>query len=146
MNILFVCRGNTCRSVLAHFIALSLQKQEVINRTHDIRSAGVDAFPGQIPSDHTLHILKESYRLDASPYRAQRLNGNLVGWADVIYTMTPCRRLQIVERFPAAFSKLQLLGDRITLEDPIGGSLEEYEVLSRQIDDAIRVRFKELDR
>lgn len=145
MNILFVCRGNTCRSVLAQYIAVYLAKQHPILLEHVFRSAGVQVWPGQSASEHALEVLSKRYGIDAVSHQSSQLDEELIAWADKIYTMTPARKLQITDRFPVAIPKLELLSDRVPLEDPIGGDLEEYAALGDMIEDALMLRFNQLE-
>jgi protein-tyrosine phosphatase len=144
VNLLFVCRGNTCRSVLAHYIAEVLVRSHPVKQKPLIRSAGVEAWPGMTASSHTLQVLAKDYDYDASSHRASKLTPEHIKWADVIYTMTTARRDQITTQFPQAVTKLKLLSAKIPIEDPIGGDETVYRELAKDIEQALKVRYLEL--
>jgi arsenate reductase len=75
-NVLFVCIGNTGRSVLAE----RLLRAESEGR-HEARSAG--SHPGTAPEPNVVAALAE-LGIDASGHVPQKLTDDLVVWADVV--------------------------------------------------------------
>ena len=76
MNVLFVCVGNSGRSVMAE----RLFRREARGR-HQARSAG--SAPGTAPHPVVVEALAE-LGIDASDHVPRRLDEELVGWADVV--------------------------------------------------------------
>lgn len=76
MNVLFVCIGNSGRSVMAE----RLFRRDVEGR-HEARSAG--SAPGTAPHPVVVDALAE-LGLDASDHVPRKLDDELVGWADVV--------------------------------------------------------------
>jgi arsenate reductase len=76
MNVLFVCIGNSGRSVMAE----RLFRRDVEGR-HEARSAG--SAPGTAPHQVVVDALAE-LGLDASDHVPRKLDDELVGWADVV--------------------------------------------------------------
>ena len=76
MNVLFVCIGNSGRSVRAE----RLFRRDVEGR-HEARSAG--SAPGTAPHPVVVDALAE-LGLDASDHVPRKLDDELVGWADVV--------------------------------------------------------------
>jgi protein-tyrosine-phosphatase len=75
-RVLFVCVGNTGRSLMAErFLRL------VADGRHEARSAGSN--PGEAADRGVLQALAE-VGVDASDHRPQRLEDELVAWADVV--------------------------------------------------------------
>lgn len=138
MNILFVCRGNTCRSALAEVIARSL-----IGERATIRSAGTEAYPGSPASPGAREAAKRR-GLDLEDHRSKQLSRSLIQWADIIYTVTPERSSQIIRDFPSALDKLRWIDPDLPLTDPIGSGIEIYIDLANRIESALRMRFTEL--
>ncbi len=76
MNVLFVCVGNSGRSLMAE----RLLRRESGDR-HAARSAGSN--PGVAAHPQVLEALRE-IGIDASDHRPRKLDDALVDWADVI--------------------------------------------------------------
>jgi arsenate reductase (thioredoxin) len=76
MHVLFVCVGNTGRSVMAE----RLLRRATAGR-HEARSAGSD--PGSAPDPVVLQALAE-VGIDARDHEPRKLDDELVSWADVV--------------------------------------------------------------
>jgi arsenate reductase (thioredoxin) len=77
MNVLFVCIGNSGRSVMAE----RLFRQEASGR-HEARSAGADPHR-ETAEPAVVEVLRE-VGIDASDHRAHRLDEADIEWADVV--------------------------------------------------------------
>ncbi len=77
MNVLFVCVGNSGRSVMAE----RLFRQAAAGR-HDARSAGAD--PHRETAEPAVVEALAELGIDASDHRAHRLEDTDVAWADVV--------------------------------------------------------------
>ena len=76
MNVLFVCVGNSGRSVMAERIF----RRDAHGR-HGARSAGSN--PGAAAHPQVLEALDE-IGIDASDHHPRKLDGDAVAWADVV--------------------------------------------------------------
>jgi arsenate reductase len=77
MNVLFVCIGNSGRSVMAE----RLFRQEASGR-HEARSAGAD--PHRETAEPAVVTVLREVGIDASDHRAHRLDDADIAWADVV--------------------------------------------------------------
>jgi arsenate reductase len=75
MNVLFVCVGNSGRSLMAERLF-----REAAGNRHEARSAGSD--PGTAPHPQVVDALAE-LGIDASDHLPRRLDAELLEWADV---------------------------------------------------------------
>jgi protein-tyrosine-phosphatase len=87
VRVLFVCRGNICRSRVGEQIFQVLSWSVGARGEHEARSAGVDPDPG-----------------------GRQITGRDVAWADVICVMEPEHAAYIRKHWPRHAGKLRVLG------------------------------------
>ena len=133
VKILFVCTGNSCRSVMAEgLLAHGLRMKERLGI--QVISAGTHPVPGMGPTLETLEAMRGE-GVDVSAHRSQRLTHDLVQRADAIFCMEEFHRDQILAVQPESGTKVHLLRTfRNTapvpdpnIPDPIGQSRRVYE-------------------
>jgi protein-tyrosine-phosphatase len=145
MQALFVCTGNSCRSVMAAAVMNHVLSSAGV-RTITIESAGVFAIEGMRATQETVQALGE-IGIACGEHRARRITEEIVSRADLIFVMERFQGEEIARRFPNAASRIHLLkayglapheveGDP-NIPDPIGKPLEVYEVCLSQIRSAV---------
>jgi protein-tyrosine-phosphatase len=116
-RVLFVCTGNTCRSVLAEYIA-----RKKFDRLIDPSSAGLQ--PGTVEdTDNAIYTLKEFMGVDASGHLPRDVRTVDVEHIDLIITMSNL----IADRVRQLFPNLPM--ERLVrwrIKDPYGDNLAEY--------------------
>jgi protein-tyrosine-phosphatase len=139
-KVLFVCTGNTCRSPMAEGILKSALKKRGIKNvevnsagTHGLHFAPVSVFAAQIAKQKGVDLFRN---------RSRELTGDMIKAASLILVMAQEHLDYIIRMDPAAASKTFLLkafargtgasnGDGeegvLSVKDPIGGSLEDYQ-------------------
>ncbi|MCA9400996.1 MAG: threonylcarbamoyl-AMP synthase [Candidatus Omnitrophica bacterium] len=142
-TILFVCTGNSCRSVMAEY----LLKDMVKNRGDlEIVSAGTSVFLQAQASGDTISVLKEK-GVDATRHYSQPLNPVLLKKSDLIFVMTRMHRQQILDRVPSVEKRVYLLrefanipanwtGD-VDIPDPMGKNHAAYKDCVNVIQEAL---------
>ena len=123
MQILFVCTGNSCRSVMAE----ALLKKMLSNRKNlfSIASAGTGTMDGYPASEATIRILKNEEGLDVSNHHSRCLTAEMIEAADKIYVMEAMHRDWILNIRPDAAAKVALLNNE-GIPDPIRMSDDFY--------------------
>ena len=123
MNLLFVCTGNTCRSVMAEYYLKDRLEQLEISGIN-VSSAGVATMDG-IPASQGMLAVLEELAIDASPHASRILTDEIARKADRIYALATGHIAIIESKYPFAKEKTELLGVK-SVPDPMGLTFEEY--------------------
>ena len=144
-RVLFVCTGNSCRSVMAEGLMRQVLQRAGID-TVAVESAGIFAVSGMQPTRETLLVLHD-IGVDATAHRARMLTTQMVESADLIFVMEQFQWDEVTRRFPSFRSKAHLLKTyglsapdpeaNPNIPDPIGKPLEVYEVCFTDIREAV---------
>lgn len=128
-NILFVCTGNSCRSIMAE--AYLKKRLEEEGLSIKVESAGTLGVNGLAPTREVLKVLKAE-GINTSGYGSKELTEEFVEWADMILVMEPSHKAKVVSMVPGAADKVFFLGELdkeredVIIPDPIGRTLAFY--------------------
>jgi L-threonylcarbamoyladenylate synthase len=148
-HVLFVCTGNSCRSVMAEYLLKQMFKGR---KDVDISSAGTGVYFQTTASSEAIKVLKDE-GVDAYAHLSRPVTNMLLKKSDLIFVMTRSHRSQVLEHVPAVEKRVYLLGEFSTrpvrherdldIPDPIGRSHSEYHECLEAIKDCLG-RIKEL--
>jgi len=140
--VLFVCTGNSCRSVMAEAL-LKKKLRDTGRNDVEVFSAGLMMADGLGASYETMELLRRE-GMDVSGHRSRRLTIDMLNKADLILVMEKIHEDRIIQMAPWVGKRLFLLkefarasGNDLDIPDPIGKSGDFYEFTLGIIRDAV---------
>jgi len=130
-HVLFVCKGNICRSPFAEAYA----RRALAGKT--VASSGYFPRPDRIAPPEAVEAARE-VGIDLGGHRSSVLTADLVDAADAVFVFDEENHRTVRTQFPHARAKLHRLGDLAPnaerdIADPYGRSLEDFRRAYRTI-------------
>jgi len=135
-SLLFVCLGNICRSPFAEHLA-----REHLDGDRDLVSAGSYPVPGRSSPAEAIAAARP-FGVDLSAHRSRVLSREMLEQADAVYVFDQANRRAVASEQPGSPQRVHWLGalsddGPLSISDPFGGPASEYELVYRQIAEAI---------
>lgn len=141
-TVLFVCTGNSCRSVMAK---VYLEKRLIQEHREDIEvlSAGILGMPSLGVSSQTKQVL-EKEGIDVEGHKSIKINNLMIKKSDIILAMERMHEEKISEMVPQVKTRVFLLkefakieGNSLDIADPIGQPIEVHQQTFSIIKEAV---------
>lgn len=130
-SVLFVCKGNICRSPYAA-VRLKMLKPNLT-----VASAGLEAGNG-VPADARAIQIAKEFNVDLSTHKAQRFTDELAALYDLIIVMEPHQRAALPSGKTIVLGALNVpQGGSVVIRDPYGKSEEKFRGCFKEIDQAL---------
>ena len=141
VKILFVCRANQCRSVMAEALMRNMLEDRAIDEI-EIKSAGTHAVNGISPLPKVVEICNKQ-GIDISSHSSLALSEELATDSDIILVMEKKQVERVAEKFPAAKKKVKMLSSYSKeykdqdIIDPVGGSMLGFRTTFAILDECV---------
>lgn len=106
-SVLFICKGNICRSAFAQYFSVKTCREN-LSRGARFLSAGLEAKPSDAPPRMAISAAKR-FGVDMRYHRPTMINADLVESVEMVVAMEVYQAKNIERRFPEAQSKVILL-------------------------------------
>ncbi|MBM4042134.1 MAG: threonylcarbamoyl-AMP synthase [Planctomycetes bacterium] len=144
-TIVFVCTANTCRSPMAEMLCKQMLAErlgctigELPERGYNILSAGTAGFDDGPASYQGVEAMRK-YGLDLSEHVSRPVTAGLVEDADAIYVMARHHCDSIRRILPDAADRIHLMDPAgKDVEDPVGGTVEDFLECARTLERSLR--------
>jgi protein-tyrosine-phosphatase len=136
-SVLFVCTGNSCRSVMAEGL-LKKYLKETGKDNIEVSSAGIAGMDGFRATEETIDAMR-SQGIDMTGFKSRRLTKEMITASDLILVMEDVHRDFVLKLDPTAGPKTHLLKrfdsedkrkypEGLNVPDPIGKPMDFYKL------------------
>lgn len=134
-SVLFICKGNICRSPLAKAYFQSLVKQNGAGIS--VRSAGLETTPGK-PADIEANAVALQHQFSLDMHLTTPVHTELIDQSDLIIVMEISQKIHVERLYPRSKGKVVLLGrfdphGSLEIADPYSGSREDFHFCIQQV-------------
>lgn len=136
-SILFICKGNICRSPFAEYVAKKIALKRSIEKM-TFFSAGLEV-PTSLTSPNVVHTMAEKFGINLNGHKSRIITSDMAESYDMIIAMESWHVKYLRDRFPYLRDKIYLLPlfennnkirtwsyHRNNIADPYGKSMQHF--------------------
>ena len=148
MNIMFICTGNLCRSVMAQYLLEKRLKELKIDNIN-VYSCGIYAYNRTKTTREAKYIMKKYYDIDLEEHGALNIENSNIEEMDLILCATKNQKEEVKELYKdlkeKVFTIKEYVGyneeghDKMDIQDPWGFDKETYLKCSKEISECIEL-------
>lgn len=129
-SVLFVCKGNICRSPLAEFYFRDHARKRGLDLT--VKSAGLDTHLGK-PAHTLARAIAHEHGFSLKPHATTPLFRDLIQQADLVLVMEVAQKDHVLKLYPQNRNKVFVLGQfckrgSLDIDDPYCGTEHDFKV------------------
>ena len=135
-HVLFVCSGNTCRSVMAEYLLKSALSQKKMLRKFAISSAGIIATEASPASEYAIEVICDKMPR-IKKHASRKVSQKILDDADIIFCLTNSHKKFLLKNYKNLEEKCLLVTeftDKSDIYDPFGGNIDDYKRVKQQIE------------
>ncbi|MBP0979848.1 MAG: hypothetical protein J6C55_04335 [Oscillospiraceae bacterium] len=131
IKVLFVCVGNTCRSVMSEYILKYLVAEKDLTDKFDIQSCGIMASKGKPAATNAIEAIKD-INPDIENHKSQLFSLSFLKKFKYVFVLDPHILEYIKQEYNFTKKNMYCLNEE-GVPDPFGMSLEVYKNCAEEI-------------
>lgn len=144
MKIMFICTGNTCRSVMAEGIMKKMLQNYGRNDV-EVFSSGLHASTGEYSTDEAIRVMQEDYDVDILQHQSINVKDSNIEEMDLVLCATHAQLTTLEYKYPELNHKIFTIkeyayGPEVKdkdIEDPWGYPIQVYKKCAEEIKDSL---------